>query len=130
MKWTLSAALLAAGVAAAQSPSYKGTFTLPVEARFGNTTLEPGTYSISALGNAQGIRVTGDRQSVSVLSAAYDLTKEGDKSKIVLVSTDDGYALRSFESESMGRSMRFVVTKNKHAERASGKQTTIEVGLQ
>jgi hypothetical protein len=130
MKWTLGAALLAATAAVAQSPSYKGTFTLPVEARFGNTVLEPGNYTISALGNSQGIRVSSDRKSVSVLAAAYDLTREGDKSKITLVSTDDGYALRSFESESMGRSLRFVVTKNKHAERASGKQTTIEVGLQ
>jgi hypothetical protein len=130
MKWTLTAALLAATVAVAQSPSYRGTFTLPVEARFGTTVLEPGNYTVSALGNASGIRITGDTKSVSILSAGYDVTREGDKSKITLVSTDDGYALRSFESESMGRAMRFVVAKGKHAERASAKQTTIEVGLQ
>jgi len=131
MKWTLTAALLAATVAVAQSPSYRGTFTLPVEARFGTTVLEPGNYTVSALGNASGIRITGDTKSVSILSAGYDVTREGNKSKIILVSTDDGYALRSFESEAMGRSMKFVVPKAKHGmERASAKQTTIEVGLQ
>ena len=136
MKWTLGAAVLAAAVAVtapqagAQSPTYKGTFTLPVEARFGETVLQPGDYTVSSLGNVNGIRITGEAKSVSILSSGYDLTREGSKSKIVLVSTDNGYALRSFESEAMGRAMRFPVTKGKNLERASAKQTTIELGLQ
>jgi hypothetical protein len=137
MKWTLGAAVLAAAVAVtapqagAQSPTYKGTFTLPVEARFGTTVLEPGNYTVSTLGNASGIRITGESKSVSILSAGYDLTREGEKSKIVLVSTDNGYALRSFESASMGRALRFPVYKGHgNSEHASAKQTTIEVGLQ
>jgi hypothetical protein len=136
MKWTLSAALLAAAVAVtapeagAQSPTYKGTFTLPVEARFGNTVLQPGNYTVSTLGNASGIRITGEAKSVSILSAGYEMKPEAGKSKIVLVNTDNGYALRSFESEPMGRALHFVVAKSRGtSERASAKQTTIEIGM-
>jgi len=137
MKRTLGAAVLAAAVAVtapqagAQSPTYKGTFTLPVEARFGTTVLQPGDYTVSALGSASGIRITGESKSVSILSAGYDVTHEGSKSRLILVSTDNGYALRSFESEAMGRVLRFPIYKSHgNSERASAKQTTIEVGLQ
>ena len=67
MKWTMSAVMLAAAFAgtapqaSAQSQHYRGAFTLEFEARFGKVVLPPGTYTVSTLEGAKGIRITGER---------------------------------------------------------------------
>jgi hypothetical protein len=136
MNWTMSAVMLAAAFAgtaqqaSAQSQNYRGKFTLPVEARFGNVVLEPGNYTVSTLEGAKGIRVTGETRSFSILARGYDRTPEGENGKLILVDTDGMYVLESFESGSMGKSLHFVVGKHSRgAERASVKPT-IEVGMQ
>jgi hypothetical protein len=136
MKWTLSAGLLAAALAVtapqagAQSPTYRGSFTLPFEARFGNVVLEPGKYSVSTLDGAKGLRITGDTKTVSILSAGYDIKPETANGKLVLVDVNGMYALQTFESGSLGKTLHFVVGKSRgNVESATVKQT-VEVGLQ
>lgn len=136
MRWTLSAGLLAAALVAttqqagAQSPSYRGAFTLPFEARFGNVVLEPGHYVVSSLDGAKGIRITGDRKAVSILSAGYDIEPETAKGKLILVEVNGMYALQTFESGSMGRSLHFIVGKSRGNVESAGIKQTVEVGLQ
>jgi hypothetical protein len=137
MKWTLSAAMLAAAFtgiapqASAQSPSYRGTFQLQVEARFGNVVLPPGSYTVSTLEGAKGIRIIGENGKASLLASGYELKPETENAKLILVDSDGMYALQSFESGAMGKSLHFVVAKNRHGagERAAVKPA-IEVGLQ
>jgi hypothetical protein len=135
MKWTMSAVMLAAafaGTASAQSEHYRGSFTLPFEARFGKVVLQPGNYSVSTLQGAQGIRITGDNGKVAILAAGYDVEPGTAKARMILVDSDGMYALQSFESGAMGKALHFLVVKNPHAtiERAAAAKPTIEVGLQ
>src|SRR5579863_6851747 len=103
MKWTLSAMMLAAAFAGtvqqanAQSEHYRGTFKLPFEARFGNVVLEPGSYTVSTLEGAQGIRITGEKGNVSVLAAGYDLQPGTSKARMLMVESNGIYTLQSFE---------------------------------
>jgi hypothetical protein len=129
MKWTLSAALLAASLATAQSPSYRGSFTLPCEARFGNTVLQPGKYSVSAIEGAKGITISGDKQSVSLLSAGFDFAPEATNSKLILVDVGGEYTLKTFESASMGKTMHFSVSKSRGNTERAGARPNIEVGM-
>jgi len=135
MKWTMSAVMLAAafaGTASAQSEHYRGTFTLPFEARFGNVVLQPGNYSVSTLEGAKGIFIVGDRGKVALLAAGYDVEPGTEKAKLIMVDSGGMYALQRFESGAMGKALHFVVAKNPHApvERAAAAKPTIEVGLQ
>lgn len=137
LKWTLSAVMLAgafagtASMATAQSQHYRGSFELPFEARFGNVVLQPGNYTVSTLEGAKGIRITGDKGNVTLLSNGYDLKPEGKDARLTLVDSGGMYALRTFESDAMGKVLRFHIEKTPRGavERASAKPT-IEVGLQ
>jgi hypothetical protein len=134
MKWTLSAVVLAAafaGTASAQSEHYRGSFKLLFEARFGNVVLEPGDYTVSSLGGAHGLRIVGDKGTVSILAAGTDVKPATESARMTFVDSDGMYALQSFESGAMGQSLQFHVKKNSRGpvERASVKPT-IEVGMQ
>jgi hypothetical protein len=134
MKWTMSAVMLAgafASQASAQSQHYRGAFKLDFEARFGNVVLQPGSYTVSTLEGAKGIRITGDKGHVSILAAGYDLKPQAENARMILVDSNGMYALQSFESGAMGKALHFNVAKNPRGpvERAAAKPV-IEVGLQ
>jgi hypothetical protein len=137
MKWTLGAAMLAAtfaGIApqasAQASEHYRGKFELSFEARFGNVVLQPGSYTVSTLEGAKGIRITGDKRSVAILAAGYDVKPATENAKLILVDSNGMYALESFESGAMGKELHFFVAKNPRGtvERAAVKPT-IEVAM-
>jgi len=138
MKWTMSAVILAAAFAgtarqasAQMTEHYRGSFKLPFEARFGNVVLQPGSYTVSTLEGARGIRITGDNGHAAILAAGYDVKPGTEKARMILVDSDGMYALETFESGAMGKSLRFVVGKNAHraVERASVKPA-VEVAMQ
>jgi hypothetical protein len=137
MKWTMTAAMLAAAIsgtatqASAQSEHYRGSFTLPFEARFGSVVLQPGNYSVSTLEGAKGIRITGDGGHAAILAAGYDLQPGTAKARMIMVESNGVLTLESFESGAMGKSLHFVVPKARGGvERASAVRQTVEVGLQ
>ena len=138
MKWTMSAAMLAAAFAgtasqaSAQSLHYRGTFELQMEARFGNVVLQPGSYTVSTLEGAKGIRITGDKGKASILASGYELKPGTENAKMILVDSDGMYTLQSFESGLMGKALYFYVGKghNGTTERAGAKPAVVEVGMQ
>jgi hypothetical protein len=135
MKWTMSAVMLAAafaGTASAQTERYRGSFTLPFEARFGKVVLQPGTYTVSTLEGAKGIFIAGDNGKVTLLAAGYDLEPGTAKAKLIMVDSGGMYALKTFESGAMGKSIHFLVPKNPRGtvERAAVAKPTVEVGMQ
>lgn len=137
MKWTMSAVMLAAAFAgtapkaSAQSQHYRGSFTLPFEARFGKVILPPGSYTISTLEGAKGLRILGDKGNVAILAAASDLKPETKRAKMILVDSDGIYTLQSFESPTLGMALNFLVEKSprKTIERAAARPA-VEVGMQ
>lgn len=136
MKWTLSAALMATALtgiapqAAAQSPNYRGTFTLPFEARFGRVILQPGNYTVSTMNDAKGILIHGENGNAAILAAGYELVPETRNGKMTMIETGGVFTLESLETGSMGKTLRFHVAKAKgNVERAAVKQT-IEVAMQ
>ena len=137
MNWTLSAVMLAAAFAgtapqaSAQSQNYRGAFTLDFEARFGNTVLQPGHYSVSTLEGAKGIRITGENGNASILAAGYELKPGTDKARMTLVDANGMYVLRTFESGAMGKSLYFHTPKTPRGsvERAATR-AAVEVGMQ
>ncbi len=133
MKWTLSAVMLAAiaATASAQAQNYRGTFQLPFEARFGKAVLEPGSYTITTLEGAKGIRITGERGNVAILAAGYDLAPGSNRARMILVDSNGMYALQSFESGSMGKALHFLVGKTpRGAVERAALRPNVEVGLQ
>jgi len=136
MKWTLSAMMLAGAFAGtvqqanAQTVNYRGTFKLQFEARFGNVVLQPGSYTVSTLQGAQGIRITGENGSASILAAGYDLEPGTSKARMLMVESDGIYSLQSFESGAMGKAFHFIVPKNHGAVERAAVRPTIEVGMQ
>jgi hypothetical protein len=136
MKWTMSAAILAAAFAgtapqaSAQSERYRGTFELQVEARFGDVVLQPGRYTLSTLEGAKGIRILGDKGKVALLSVGYDLKPGTEKAKMILVDSNGMYTLQSFESGPMGKTMHFSVRKNPRGVERAAAKPAIEVGMQ
>jgi hypothetical protein len=130
MKWTLSVAMLAAAVvASAQSPRYHGEFQLPFEARFGNVVLQPGSYTVSTLEGAKGIRITGDKGNVAILAAGYNVENGNEKARMILVDSNGTYALESFEARATSLHFLVVKTPRGAVERAAAKPA-VEVGLQ
>lgn len=137
MNWTLSAAMLAAAFAgtapqasAQASEHYRGTFELSFEARFGNVVLQPGSYTVSTLEGAKGIRIMGDGGKVAILAAGYEAKPATEKAKFILVDSNGMYTLQSFESGAMGKELHFVLPKGTRGavERAAVKPT-IEVAM-
>jgi hypothetical protein len=134
--WTLSAVMLAAAFAgtarqaAAQSEHYRGSFQLQFEARFGNVVLPPGTYTVSALEGAKGIRITGDKAKASILAVGYDLKPESEKARMIFVDSNGTYALQCFESGAMGKSLNFYVGKSPRGVERAAVKPAIEVGMQ
>jgi hypothetical protein len=138
MKWTLSAVMLAgsfAGIAphaVAQSQYYRATFKLPVEARFGEVLLPAGTYTISAIEGAKGLRIRGEKGNVAILATGYESKPATAKARLTLVDSDGTYALRSFESGAMGGEFQFRVAERNvfgSVERAAIRPA-IEIGVQ
>jgi hypothetical protein len=136
MKWTMSAVMLAAALAGTASQAsaqtaqnYRGTFKLPFEARFGNTVLPPGSYTVSTLEGAKGLRILGEKGSVSILAAGYDLKPRTAKARMTLVEADGMYTLRTFESGTMGQALQFLVPKNPRGTvDLTAAKSTIELG--
>jgi hypothetical protein len=139
MKWTLSAAMLAGAFAGsvsqvyAQSENYRGSFTLPFEARVGNVILQPGTYTVKTLEGAHGVRITGDSGKASILAAGYEFNKGTEKPKLIFTDSNGMYSLESFDSGAAGQTLHFYQTKSRRGvERAASTpvKPNVEVGLQ
>jgi hypothetical protein len=121
---------IAPQVSAQSAQAYRGAFNLPFEARFGNTVLQPGSYTVSTLEGAKGLRITGANGKASILAAGYDFRPGTKKARMILVDSNGMYALESFESGAMGEALHFVVVKPRGGvERASAKPA-VEVGMQ
>jgi hypothetical protein len=122
----LAIVLVAAAVPANAQQLYRATFTLPFEAQWGNTVVEPGEYTITveeALGQKL-IRLHGS-EDLAIFAGISNSEPYGDNGKLVFVNVNGLYTLKAFSAAAIGQAFVFPVHKAK-GERAQ--ITTVGVG--
>ncbi|HLK20000.1 MAG TPA: hypothetical protein VKT81_13650 [Bryobacteraceae bacterium] len=121
----LAIMLVASAVPANAQQVYKATFTLPFEAQWGSTVIEPGEYTISVedAPGQQLVRLRGSAD-LAVFPGLTNWEPYGEKAKLVFVNINGLYTLRSFEASEIGKSFTFPIHKSK-GERAQ--LTTVSV---
>jgi hypothetical protein len=122
----LAIVLVASAVPANAQQIYRATFTLPFEAQWGSTMIEPGQYTITveeALGQKL-IRVHG-AGDVALFAGISSSEPYGDTSKLVFENVAGVYTLKAFSAAAIGQSFMFPVHKSK-GERA---QQVTTVGI-
>jgi hypothetical protein len=101
---------------AAAQQAFKGTFSLPTEAYWGSTLLQPGQYSITmSLDQTQGIRVirvNGDGVRAFMLTGPGIPEDISDRSALLLEKVNGTNVVRQLDAGVLGRSYRFLVAKN------------------
>lgn len=108
----LAIVMVASAVPANAQQLYRATFTLPFEAQWGNTVIEPGQYTITveeALGQKL-IRVHGS-QDLAIFAGPFNSEPYGDNGKLVFVNVNGLYTLKAFNAAAIGQSYIFPVQK-------------------
>jgi hypothetical protein len=113
--------LVPAAIPANAQQLYKGTFTLSFETKWGNTTMEPGQYTITveqALGQKL-VRVHGTGE-LAIFGTPSSIDAVGGRGRLTFVSIDGLYTLKAFSAGATGQSFIFPVPKAKgdHAQLA------------
>ncbi|HEV8041241.1 MAG TPA: hypothetical protein VGP62_20370 [Bryobacteraceae bacterium] len=125
----LALVLVVSAVPANAQQLYRATFTLPFEAQWGSTVIEPGEYTITveeALGQKL-IRVNGSgERQLAIFAGLSSSEPYGDNGKLVFVNVDGLYTLKAFSAAAIGQAFIFPVHKSK-GERAQH-VTTIGLG--
>jgi hypothetical protein len=114
-------ALVPAAIPANAQQLYKGTFTISFETKWGNTSMEPGQYTITveqALGQKL-VRVHGPGE-LAIFGTPSSMDAVGGKGRLTFVSIDGLYTLKAFSAGATGQSFIFPVPKAKgnHAQLA------------
>jgi hypothetical protein len=121
----LAIMLVASAVPANAQQVYKATFTLPFEAQWGSTVIEPGEYTVT-VEDAPGqnlVRLHGAAE-IAVFPGLSNWEPYGEKAKLVFVNINGLYTLRTFDASAIGKEFTFPVHKAK-GERAQ--LTTVTV---
>jgi hypothetical protein len=131
-------ALLGTASASRSQDLVRGTITLPVAARLGDTTLAPGKYSyaVESLGDirsADALQVGNSRVAVIVTSLTRDghvvsLMADAFRADTLNSQTPDsigfgtGMMIRSISLKSAGLKVVFTTNRNEHILQAKGSQ--------
>jgi len=124
----LAIVLMAAAVPANAQQIYKATFTLPFEAQWGNTVVEPGEYTITveeALGQ-KVIRLHG-HGDLAIFAGPANPEPLADNGKLVFVNVNGLHTLKAFTASAIGESFIFPIQKAR-GERASQQVTIVGLG--
>jgi hypothetical protein len=108
----LLAGCFTANVASGQT-AYKGSFTLPFEARWGNVVLSPGEYSFTVDHGTVAGKVTLRAETGRALGfvmneAVYD-RQTFDRSELVLVLSGGNYIVRAVRMADLGVTLEYSV---------------------
>ena len=98
---------------AAADQIYKGSFTLPVEAYWGSTLLQPGEYTItmdSDTARASLIYLRGEGLHITLL--AGPVTPHASERSLLRLEDDNGaYVVRQLQAGSLGKIFGFGIPK-------------------
>ncbi len=126
------AALTATGASAATLT--KATFTLPAQAYWNDTLLQPGEYSLSVTRDISGVPMISLRgEGIDATFFAPACTGDTVHSSALKLDEVNGtYVVREFDAAPMGRAFTFRVSKtvsNQTLRGAAGKLTVPVAGL-
>ncbi len=129
----LLAGLLCVGVASAQSPIFKGKFTLPYQVQWGKAILPAGEYSFS-LDPAAPSRLTLHRQNhAAVISVMFLMPRRisegnaGKKSVLLIEREGDRSTVRALRLAERNVVFEYVAPETETREAREGKQSTQEI---
>jgi hypothetical protein len=117
----LLAACSTANLASARE-AYAGTFTLSVEARWGNMVLPPGDYSFTLdQGTNTGIVCIRGRSGYLgvILNQGTDAQQTFARSELILVRSGENYTIRALRLAELGTAYEYAVPK-------TGKQLIVQ----
>lgn len=105
------------GLAAAGASAQQATFTLPVEAHWGRTLLEPGDYKVkfpSSVDTMRLIRITGNGRTLNFLPqvTASEQKKNEGSGKLVLSHENGGYRVWSISNPGSDSAFLFPLPKS------------------
>jgi hypothetical protein len=114
--FALSAVCFTANFASAQAggAAYKGSFTLPFEARWGHVVLPPGNYSFTVDHAMVGgvVRISrGNTDSIFVLSQGGSDQQTFERSELILVRSGGSYTIRALLLADAGLILEYSVPK-------------------
>jgi hypothetical protein len=133
---TLALAATVLGVTASRATAaevFKGSFTLPVEAYWDSTLLQPGEYSISldtGSGRAPLVHLRGENFQTMILTGSVTLEDTSERSRLTLEEVNGIYVVRELKAGAVGKDFRFGVSKavRRQTDRASsGAPVNIQV---
>jgi hypothetical protein len=107
-------ALVPAAIPANAQQLYTGTFTMPIETKWGNVLMEPGQYTITveeAFGQKL-LRIHGPGE-LAMFATPSNLDPVGGNGKLTFVSVNGFYTLKTFSAGEIGQSFIFPVPKAK-----------------
>jgi hypothetical protein len=99
---------------AAAAEVYKATFTLPVEAYWASTLLQPGEYSISLDSDYTRnslIFLRGENVQTMILTGSIALENASEHSHLTLEEVNGIYVVRQLKAGTLGKDFRFGVAK-------------------
>jgi hypothetical protein len=110
----LLAGCFTANLASAQG-FYKGSFTLPFQARWGRVVLSPGEYSFTldhdSLAGKVTIQAESGRYVGVIMNQVFSDQQTVDRSELVLVRSGGTYAVRALRLEELGMTLEYSVPK-------------------
>jgi hypothetical protein len=124
---TLALAATVLGVTASRATAgsvYRGTFTLPVEAYWASTLLQPGEYSIwmdSDYSKSSLIHLRGENTQAMILTGSVTMEDASEHSRLKLEDINGTYVVRELKAGALGKDFRFGVAKaaRRQTDRAS-----------
>jgi hypothetical protein len=127
----LLAALVSVGVASAQSPVFKGKFTLPYQVQWGKAILPAGEYWFS-LDPTTPSRLTlhGPGQAaVFLMPRRISEGNAGKKSVLVIEGAGDRSTVRALRLAELNVVFEYMAPKTETREAREGKQSTHEMAV-
>ena len=135
MKFAIGALMLV-GILSAQAGAqqYKGKFSLPVEAYWGGTVLQPGEYTMWIENEQPGtalLRVSGNGKTATAMIGSFEYRTVNSRGRIVLAEVDGIYALRQLDAGVLGKLFSFTLPRAIHekVDRASMPAAVTEIAV-
>jgi len=132
--WSGVAFMAALSLTASHANAQHGSFNLPVEARWGNVVLPPGSYRISTpmrVSPPRIIEVSGNGKTVPIMVGVEESQPPSDHSYLWLLNMDGTYVVREFHAGDSGKVFTFLLPKtmdNKLADLRKMQATRLPIG--
>jgi hypothetical protein len=103
--------LAALGVTAVCANAAQFKMNVPLEARWGDTVLPAGEYTVSAIRGTPLIQVTGNGKNITLMLSSTEVADPKTRSRIQLVRRGNVPLVSEVTSQSTGTTYRFFVPK-------------------